>query len=98
MKRFKKVIVSLGIVSVLAAGSTAAFAKGENAKQRVISGSILSIDRDSRTITVRDLSTAQSFKVRIPDGGSVKTSHQSHGRANFEQLIEGMIVRDMAVR
>lgn len=98
MKRFNKFIISLGIVAALAAGSSSAFAKSQNAKNRIISGSIVSVDRDARTITVRDMSTSQSFKVLIPDGGSVRTTHQTHALANFEQLVPGMIVRDLTVR
>ena len=99
MKRLNKFVAGLGLVAVLAAGSSNVFAKSDAGRQqRLINGSIVSIDRNARTIVVRDASTGQTFSVQVPEGLSVRTMSLSGAPLTFEQLITGMVVRDLAVK
>lgn len=97
MKRLNKFVVGLGLVAVLAAGSSNVFAKSDTSKQRVITGNIVSIDRDARTMTVRDFATDREIVVRVPAGSQVKTNNYSGASVSFELLLKGMTVRDLAV-
>lgn len=97
MKRLNKFVASLGLVAVLAAGSANVFAKSDASKPRVISGSIVSIDRDARTMTVRDAVTNREVFVRVPAGIQVKTNNYSGASVSFELLLKGMSVRDLSV-
>ena len=97
MKRLNKFVLGLGLVAVLAAGSSNVFAKSETSKQRIISGNIVSIDRDARTIVVRDTATNREVFVRVPDGAQIKTNNYSGASVSFELLLKGMTVRDLTV-
>jgi len=59
------------------------------------SGSIVSIDRSARTLTVRDRQSGETFCVRIPENAQVSISAlASRGSAvNFEQVLVGMQYR-----
>jgi hypothetical protein len=98
MKRLNKFVAGLGLVAVLAAGSSNVFAKTDSARLRVIGGQIVSIDRNTRTIVVRDAVTNQTFAVQVPDGTVVRTTSMSGAPINFEQLLAGMVVRDLTVK
>jgi len=97
MKRLNKFVAGLGLVAVLAAGSSNVFAKSDTSKSRVISGNIVSIDRDARTMTVRDSNTNREVSVRVPAGVQVKTNNYNGASVSFELLLKGMAVRDLAV-
>jgi hypothetical protein len=97
MKRLNKFAAGLGLVAVLAAGSANVFAKSDASKQRVIGGSIVSIDRDARTIIVRDFATNREVFVRVPAGIQIKTTNYSGASVSFELLLKGMIVRGLSV-
>jgi hypothetical protein len=97
MKRLNKFVAGLGLVAVLAAGSSNVFAKSDASKLRVISGNIVSIDRDARTMIVRDFATNREVYVRVPEGAQVKTTNYSGASVSFELLLRGMSVRDLAV-
>jgi hypothetical protein len=98
MKRINKLVVNLSVIFVLAIGASNVFAKPTGAKQRVISGIILDLDRTARTMTVRDTSTNEVFKIQVPEGIYIKTNHQTVALANFEQLLRGMNVRNVTVQ
>ena len=98
MKRLNKFVAGLGLVAVLAAGSSNVFAGSDAPKERIISGSIVSIDREARTMIVRDADTNREVVVQVPDGSKIKTSSMSGASISFELLIRGMVVRDLAVR
>lgn len=97
MKRLNKFVAGLGLVAVLAAGSSNVFAKSDASKPRVISGSIVSIDRDARTMIVRDSTTNREVFVRVPEGVQVKTVNYSGASVSFELLLKGMSVRELSV-
>ena len=97
MKRLNKFVTGLGLVAVLAAGPSNVFAKSDASKPRVISGSIVSIDRDARTMIVRDSNTNREIFVRVPAGVQIKTNNYSGASASFELLLKGMSVRDLSV-
>ena len=97
MKRLNKFVAGLGLVAVLAAGSSNVFAKSDASKPRVISGSIVSIDRDARTMLVRDANTNREVLVRVPKGIQVKTNTVSGAPVAFEHLLKGINVRDITV-
>lgn len=97
MKRLNKFVAGLGLVAVLAAGSSNVFAKSDASKPRVISGSIVSIDRGSRTMIVRDSATNREVLVRVPKGMQVKTNTFSGTPVAFELLLQGINVRDLTV-
>jgi uncharacterized NAD(P)/FAD-binding protein YdhS len=96
MKRLNKFVAVLGLASVLVAGSSSVFAKSES-RQRLISGSIVSIDRDARTMTVREAGTSRTVVVQVPAGSRIRTNVTSGGSYTFEQLLAGMSVRELAV-
>lgn len=98
MKRLHKAIISFGIVAVLVSGSSSVFAKSETSKARAISGSIVRIDRNTRTITVREQSTGQEILVKVPAGSVLRTNQVGLPATNFEQLFVGMSVRDVRVQ
>lgn len=97
MKRLNKFVAGLGLVAVLAAGSSNVFAKSDASKPRVISGSIVSLDRGARTMIVRDSATNREVLVRVPKGTQVKTNTFSGAPVAFELLLEGINVRDLTV-
>jgi hypothetical protein len=98
MRRLNKFVAGLGLVAVLAAGSPNVFAKSDAGRERIINGNIVSIDRNARTIVVRDASTGRTFSVQVPEGLSVRTMSLSGAPLTFEQLITGMVVRDLTVK
>ena len=98
MKRLHKAIISFGIVAVLVSGSSSVFAKSETSKGRAISGSIVRIDRNNRTITVREQSNGQELLVRVPAGSVLRTIQVGLPATSFEQLFVGMSVRDVRVQ
>src|SRR5215211_946651 len=98
MKRLHQAIISFGIVAVLASGSSSVFAKSETSKGRAISGSIVRIDRNNRTITVREQSNGQELLVRVPAGSVLRTNQVGLPATGFEQLFVGMSVRDVRVQ
>jgi len=97
MKRLNKFVAGLGLVAVLAAGSSNVFAKSDATKPRVISGQIVSIDLGARTMIVRDSATNREIFVRVPAGVSVKTNNYSGANVSFELLLKGMTVRELSV-
>ena len=97
MKRLSKFVAGLGLVAVLAAGSSNVFAKSDTSKPRVISGSIVSLDRGARTMIVRDSATNREVLVRVPKGMLVKTNTFSGAPVAFELLLQGLNVRDLTV-
>ena len=98
MKRLHKAVMSFGIVAVLVAGSSSVFAKSETSKERAISGSIVRVDRDARTITVREQGTGKDVQVVVPADSYVRTSVSGLRAATFEQLMIGMFIQDVRVR
>ena len=97
MKRLNKLVAVLCVVAALAACSSEAFAKSGDAKKRLVSGSIVRVDRDARAIVVRDSATNREVVVRVPSGASIKTGYLSGSLVSFELLLRGMSVRDLAV-
>ena len=99
MKRLHKAIMSFGIVAVIVAGSSNVFAKSDVARsERAISGSIVRIDRNARTITVREQATGKVVQVVVPAESFVRTNLAGFRAANFEQLMVGMFIQDVRVR
>ena len=98
MKRLHKAVISFGIVAILMAGSASAFAKSESLKERAVSGSIVSIDRTNRTLTVREQGSKRTIEVKVPTGRYVRTSQAGLSFASFEQLIPGMFLREVQVQ
>lgn len=98
MKRLHKAIISFGIVAVLVAGSSSAFGKSESQRTRSISGAIVSIDRTTRTITVRQHTTGKDINVVVPTDALVRTNASGLRVAAFEQLMVGVFVQDVIVR
>lgn len=98
MKRLHKAIISFGIVAVLVSGSSSVFAKSETSKERAISGAIVRIDRNTRTITVREQSTNQELQVKVPAGSVLRTNQVGLPATSFEQLLVGMSIRDVRVQ
>src|SRR5690349_2134969 len=98
MKRLQKAIMSFGIVAVIVAGSASVFAKSESSKERTISGSIVRIDRSTRTITVREQSTKQELQVIVPADAVLRTNLAGVPAASFEQLLVGAYINNVRVR
>jgi hypothetical protein len=98
MKRLHKAIMSFGIVAVLVAGSSNVFAKADDAGGRAISGAIVRIDRNTRTITVREQGIGQETLVKVPAGSVMRTNQVGLPATSFEQLFVGMSIRDVRVQ
>ena len=97
MQRLHKAIISFGIAAILMAGSSSAFARLESSKERVITGAIVSIDRATRTLTVREQGSNHLTQVKVPAGRHVRTAQAGLSFASFEQLIPGMFLREVRV-
>jgi hypothetical protein len=98
MKSLHKIVATLSLAfAILVAGSASADAKSEGTRQRPLTGTIISIDRASRTMLVRELITQQTYKVQVPAGRLVRTRHNSLASVNFEQLIPGMVITETSV-
>ncbi|HEY0173574.1 MAG TPA: hypothetical protein VGB98_21360 [Pyrinomonadaceae bacterium] len=97
MKRLHKAIISFGIVAILTAGSSGAFAKSPSVKERDVSGSVVSINRTSRTLIVREQGSDRLIQVSVPKGRHVRTSQTGLSFASFDQLVPGMFLRDVRV-
>ena len=98
MKRLQKAIVSLGAVAVLLSGSSSVFAKkSESPKGRIVSGLVVSVDRTTRTIGLRE-GGGETIRVKLPSGRYVRTNQQGLAVASFEQLLPGMFIRDVSVQ
>ena len=98
MKRLHKTIISFGIVAVLAAGSSSVFAKSGTSKERAISGSVVRIDRSTRTITVREQGNGRETLIKVPAGSVLRTNQVGLPATSFEHLLIGMFVRDVRVQ
>ena len=98
MKRLHKAFISFGIVAVLLAGSSSVFARSEDARERLISGAIVRIDRSTRTITVREHASGREINVVVPADSVVRTNQAGFRAASFEQLLPGMFITDVRVR
>lgn len=98
MKRLHKAIISFGIAAIIVAGSSNVFAKSEDSKERLISGAIVRIDRNTRTITVREQGTGKDLQVSVPADSIVRTSQPGYRATSFEQLMVGMFLLDVRVR
>jgi hypothetical protein len=98
MKRLHKAFISFGIVAVLVAGSSSVFAKADDARERAISGSIVRIDRTTRTITVRQHGNGQEIQVKVPNGTTLRTNQVGLPATNFEKLLIGMFICDVRVQ
>jgi len=97
MKRLHKAIISFGFAVMLIAGSGSALANSPMQKERILSGVILSVDRASRTITVRELGSNATTRIQVPARRRIRLAEQQSPFADFEQLRAGMIVRDVLV-
>ncbi len=97
MKRLHKTIVSFGFAAILMAGSSSAFAKSPSAKERDVSGSIVRIDRASRTLILREQGADRIIEVKVPKGRHVRTTQSGLSFASFEQLVPGMFLREVRV-
>ncbi len=97
MKRLQKAFISFGIVAVLVAGSSGVFAKSEASKGRVISGSIVRIERNTRTVVVREQGTGREINVTVPADSVVRTTLTGSRFATFEQLMVGMYIENVRV-
>ncbi|MBV8855763.1 MAG: hypothetical protein JOZ02_02280 [Acidobacteria bacterium] len=98
MKRLHKAIMSFGIVAVLVAGSSSVFARSEASRERLLSGAIVRIDRDARTITVREQGTGRDVQVAVPADGVIRTTQSGYRITTFEQLMVGMFIQNVRVR
>ena len=97
MKRLHQAIISFSFAIMLVAGSGAALAATPAPQQRVLTGTIVSVDRTTRTITVREAGSSQLTKIQIPERRRVRTAQQGYAFADFEQLQAGMLIRDVLV-
>ena len=97
MQRLHKAIITFGFAAILISGSSSAFAKSQPTKERAVSGSIVSIDRASRTLVVREYGSDRLIQVRVPEGRNVRTGQAGLSFAAFEQLIAGMTLREVRV-
>lgn len=99
MQRLHKFVATLSLAfAIIVTCSAAAFAKSDSARPRNLKGIVLSIDRSERVMVVREFGTGQTYKVHVREGLTFRTNQQSAARANFEQLIPGMMIIDAYVR
>ncbi len=97
MLRLHKSFVTLSLLVALCAFAGSASAKPGVSKERFVNGRITRIDIGARTLTVRDASTRREIRVRIPEVIRFRTTHHTYTRVGFEQLLPGMVVRDLSV-
>ncbi len=97
MKRLHQAIISLSFAIMLVAGSGAALAANPAQQHRVLSGTIVSVDRVTRTISVREIRSNQITRIQVPQGRRIRTAQEGYAFADFQQLQAGMLVRDVTV-
>ncbi|HEV2864578.1 MAG TPA: hypothetical protein VGX48_26500 [Pyrinomonadaceae bacterium] len=97
MKRLHKAIISFGFAIMLVAASGSALAITPSQQQRLLTGTIIGVDRAARTITVRENGSNQITRIQVPERRRIRTAQQSNPFADFNQLQAGMVVRDVLV-
>ena len=97
MKRLHKAIISFGFAIMLVAASGSALAVTPSQQDRILTGTILSVDRHTRTITVRETGSNQITRIQIPARRRVRVAQRGNTFADFEQLHAGTVVRDVLV-
>ena len=99
MKSLHQIAAALCLaIAILVSAPVSAGAKSNDARARSLTGVIISIDRDARTMLVREIGSNQTYRVQVPAGRTVTTRHQTRASAHFEHLLVGMIVTDLYVQ
>lgn len=102
MKKFAvRRIITLALALALALGISSAhdtFGQADSKIERRLTGYVMSVDRGSRTMIVRDRVTSMNVRVFVPKNRQIKlSSHRPSFTAfpnliEFERVMVGMIV------
>lgn len=95
MKTLRHFTACLSLLALISVGGAEGFAKP---RPRALSGRVLSVDRDNRTLTVRDAETGQALTVHVPEGTLVRTQARGGAGLELEQVLPGLTVRQAIVR
>ena len=97
MKKLQRKIIGLALLAVVAFGGVSASAK-QTAREQNLSGLVMSVDINARTIVVREQRTGRTISVRIPEGKTVRTNLATSPSVPIERLLPGMVIRDIVVQ
>ena len=90
MQKMKKLVIGLSLAVLLACGAIGVSAKSDSLRARHLTGIIVSVDREARTLEVREMSGDKTITVKVPFGQRVRAINPDRGEVEFEQLHQAM--------
>ncbi|MGH9900234.1 MAG: hypothetical protein ACRD68_00165 [Pyrinomonadaceae bacterium] len=93
MRRIRKFGIVLGLAVLLVGAPAGAAAKSGSARAHQITGIIVSLDREARTLEVRELGRDKAITVRVPAGQRVRVLTPAWGEMEFERLHPAMYIK-----
>lgn len=97
MKKLQHKALGLALLALIAFGGVNASAK-QTANQQILTGVVMSVDLNARTIQVREQGTGRTLSVRVPEGKSLRTNLATSPSLPLERLLPGMVIRDIVVQ
>ena len=97
MKKLQRKTLGLALLALVAFGGVHASAK-QSSSQQVLTGIVVSVDLNARTIQVREQGTGRTLSVRVPEGKSLRTNLATSPSLPIERLLPGMVIRDIVVQ
>ena len=97
MKKLQRKSLGLALLALVAFGGVNASAK-QTASEQVLSGVVVSIDLNARTLQVREQRTGRTLLVRVPEGKNLRTNLATSPSLPIERLLPGMVIRDIVVQ
>jgi len=94
MKKLQRITLAIALLAALAGAGIGASAKsGSSSRRRALSGVILRIDLQARSLEVREQETDRVITVRVPEGALLQTNSTNQPLMQIERLIPGMWLR-----
>src|SRR3954462_14450060 len=97
MKKLQHKTLGLALLALIAFGGVNASAK-QTSSQQALTGIIVSVDLNARTIQVREQGTGRTLSVRVPEGKNLRTNLATSPSLPIERLLPGMVIRDIVVQ
>ncbi len=101
-QRIRRVTLNIAVATLLACGainSTTSIVSAQNRQsdERRLVGSVISVDRNARTMLVREQKTGVAINVFVPKDRQIRLGSQYRpsalpGIVNIESVMRGMIV------
>ncbi|HXG94512.1 MAG TPA: hypothetical protein VNN73_19370 [Blastocatellia bacterium] len=97
MKGLYKKLISLSAAALLMAvliGANSAFAKTSNSPQRRLVGVVVSVDKDARSLIVREFHKETLTAVKVPYDRPLRVSSGQQDFISFDRIKPGMIINE----